>query len=133
MLENYKPNEPIFTSAIELGLSGNNAFYKVGTFNEEDVERFADICLLEQKKQANIVEVKDLNLFKYNEQGSLVLCSINNIEGVNDLNSCQSLEFSPQGIMVVMVIMVQVSLVIFVLLNRYLMQKQCKIKSLFIN
>lgn len=133
MLENYKPNEPIFTSAIELGLSGNNAFYKVGTFNEEDVERFADICLLEQKKQANIVEVKDLNLFKYNEQGSLVLCSINNIEGVNDLKSCQSLEFSPQGIMVVMVIMVQVSLVIFVLLNRYLMQKQCKIKSLFIN
>ena len=78
-----------------------STFYKEGKFKEDDVERFADTCLLELKKQANRVEVKDLNLLKHNEQGSLVLCSISNVEWVNALKSGQSLEFSPQGITVV--------------------------------
>ena len=78
-----------------------STFYKEGKFKEDDVERFADTCLLELKKQANRVEVKDLNLLKHNEQGSLALCSISNVEGVNALKSGQSLKFSPQGITVV--------------------------------
>ena len=76
-------------------------FYKEGKFKEDDVERFADACLLELKNQANRIEVKDLNLLKHNEQGSLVLYSISNIEGVNALKSGKLLKFSPQGIMVV--------------------------------
>lgn len=76
-------------------------FYENGKFEEEDVVRFADECLLEQAGEARRSDLSGLNLLQHGKQGNLSLCSISNVEGVNALKSGQLLEFSPQGITVV--------------------------------
>ena len=76
-------------------------FYEKGKFEENDIERFAEYCLLEQEGQVKRADLTGLNLLQHGQQGSLALCSISNVEGVNALKAGQSLEFSPKGITVV--------------------------------
>ena len=76
-------------------------FYEKGKFEENDIERFAEYCLLEQEGQVKRADLTGLNLLQHGQQGSLALCSISNVEGVNALKAGQSLKFSPKGITVV--------------------------------
>ena len=102
--------EEVITNEMLIGWAGKQhywvgdamkTFYEKGLFDENDIERFADECFLEQAGEGTRVDLTGLNFFQHGEQGSLALCSIKNVEGVNALKAGQSLEFSPQGITVV--------------------------------
>lgn len=76
-------------------------FYEKGKFEVKDVERFAETCLLEQAGKGKRIDLTGLNLLEHGQQGSLTICGISNVEGVNALKAGQSLNFSPKGITVV--------------------------------